>query len=737
MPKNNLEDSVGKMKSKNSENLMVDVYTGIAEKTFTRSPYDPNTYVYPWNPDDLYQKAGDYSIYEDMLNDDQVSANMQIKKDLVLGSGHEIMTEDDGHNDIKTDLEIALNEDTEIPFEEQLEEVITSYDFGFSISEKLFQKRPDGTLSWKQFKTRHPNTWLIHIDDHGNIDKYEQQGTKINFFPDEKSLMHVVNNSRFQNPFGTSDLRAAHAAWFAKRQIIRFYAIFSEKAASPIPVARFNANAPDSAVTKIFNIIKKFQTKTAITIPKEIEVEFLEAKNNGEVYVKGINLFNTFIGRALLIPDLLGFTGEQSNRGGSQALGREQLKLFFLHIARRRKQLEFMVNKHVVKPLVVHNFGFIDSYPKFKLKPLDSEEIYTGAKLWLDATKSKLWKPNDEEINHLRNIANFPEGDVEREEPKPIIGQVPELDKDGNPMPPNPDDNLEPEKPDDKVDNNTDPNKVNNKGKKNFAKVFPEHIGDYYKKVDFALASNLMDVRVKKIENNARPIVNDIVDDLIDQIEKKKIIQKQDITRMDSINIKFKKRLQLAYKKNFKELFKEAQMMARGEIMRKDFAREPIPHDQFLEFLEKETFSAIGDWELELTRGAKTAVLDAMKNGKPLSEVIELIEGSREKSIVSVERWARTKTTEVFNRARKDFFESTGVIQGYQYSAILDGRTTPYCAGLHNKQFKLGEEPPIPGHFNCRSLLIPITIYEEIEPVEKIGRRSVGQFIEEEKGDGF
>lgn len=38
---------------------------------------------------------------------------------------------------------------------------------------------------------------------------------------------------------------------------------------------------------------------------------------------------------------------------------------------------------------------------------------------------------------------------------------------------------------------------------------------------------------------------------------------------------------------------------------------------------------------------------------------------------------------------------------------------------------------------NCRSVLIPITKYEEFEPSETVGKTDIQDFIEENKGDGF
>jgi NAD+--asparagine ADP-ribosyltransferase len=67
----------------------------------------------------------------------------------------------------------------------------------------------------------------------------------------------------------------------------------------------------------------------------------------------------------------------------------------------------------------------------------------------------------------------------------------------------------------------------------------------------------------------------------------------------------------------------------------------------------------------------------------------------------------------------------------------MDDRTSPICEGLHGKVFKSGTEPVPPMHFNCRSLLVPITRFEQWEADEKVGSKSMDQFIEDNKGSGF
>lgn len=336
--------------SQSSTNLMVDTYTGFAEETYFRSPLVPSSYKPPYNSDDIWQRTGDYKIYEDMVNDDQVSVCLQLKKDLVLGSGYDLISTADGQEDIISQLEASLEGNCDKPFVNALEEVITAYEFGFSLSEKIFKVGDDGKLYLKAIRTRHPNSWLLHQNEKGDVERYVQVTSDGPKDIEPRSLIHFVNSSRFQNPYGKSDLRAAYNAWFSKRQVVRYFAIFLEKAASPIPVAKYDSkNAPAGTADELLEILKSFQTKTALSFPKEIELMFLEAKNTGEAYSRAIDIFNMFIGRSLFIPDLLGVSGSETS-GGSFSLGKEQINMFFMHIARRRQSLEALVNRHFIIP---------------------------------------------------------------------------------------------------------------------------------------------------------------------------------------------------------------------------------------------------------------------------------------------------------------------------------------------------------------------------------------------------
>lgn len=76
----------------------------------------------------------------------------------------------------------------------------------------------------------------------------------------------------------------------------------------------------------------------------------------------------------------------------------------------------------------------------------------------------------------------------------------------------------------------------------------------------------------------------------------------------------------------------------------------------------------------------------------------------------------RTNVFEAMNEARFAEFtdpELGGYVEGFEYSAIMDDRTTEFCREMDGKVYAADNEiwdsyrPP--NHFNCRSLLIPIT----------------------------
>lgn len=813
-----------KIRSGGGNNLITGLYTGKVEKSVQGGGLYPRFYERPYNPDDLYKLDNAYKIYEDMGNDDQVHVCEQLKKDLMLASGWDLVPseQDDLHKQIVDEVTFSLLNDPIGPdddsFEDMMEEILSAHKFGFSITEKVFKINGQNQLALSYLKTRHPSSFILHTDDGGNVSRYEQVGSRGSITLDPESIIHYVSNPAFQNPYGTSDLRKAYNAWFTKRQVVKFYGVYLEKAAGATAIGRYDKNAPQSAIDAIFNALKTLQSKTALTIPKEVEIEFLESKHNGEAYYRAINIFNMFIGRALMIPDLLGFQGSETG-GGSYDLGENQILVFFKHLQRRRAKLERAINNHIIRPIVTYNYGEVLNYPRFKFRPIEDKHLVELAKLWVEMSKGKTYEPSEQEINHFRSLVNFPEGEVDRDveitkDKKPSIQEEVEIVKTDEPVL---DESLteedkkkaqesalvsevalngaqvtamlevingvalgtlprksgvailigafgiseetaermmgevgksfvpakieqpEPFFTKGETDGKETKEKISKEEVKQFAKKSP--LGPYAKKVNFKMIETSLDSHQNSILVDSRPVVKKIYDALYEDLKKKRIIETQDLSRFEGIELKHLNELVKVLKTNFKSVYADSQSIAKGEVEKGVYAKKDLPlaDDTFLSVLNDETYQFItDDYAYQVKKKTRLALTEAIKDGHPLSYVTGVLDDEgKALSEVQLERFARTKSTEVMNRARVAYFNESGIVSAYQYSAILDDVTSDICAGLDGKIFPAGSEPIPPLHFNCRSTIVPITKYEKFEVDDEVDGQPIDKFIEENKGEGF
>lgn len=80
-------------------------------------------------------------------------------------------------------------------------------------------------------------------------------------------------------------------------------------------------------------------------------------------------------------------------------------------------------------------------------------------------------------------------------------------------------------------------------------------------------------------------------------------------------------------------------------------------------------------------------------------------------STVQLQTLTRTAITETSNYVSNTTYKlNDDVVQGYQYVATLDSRTSLICARLDGKIYSLNNKnaPQPPQHFNCRSTTIPV-----------------------------
>lgn len=350
---------------------------------------------YNQNPDKLVQRKG-LAVFDYMLNDDQIAAYSGLKKIARLATNYEIFSASSSKKDQKIAAFVrhCLFENMEIPIRVLLYNLLTAVDYGFAIAEKVWKYNSSGkwkgTISYKTISPKSPKGFLFDRDEFGNLKKngivqniynntfssYYELRNKINILPHYpvKKFVLFSYNSRFRNPYGASDLRAAFRNWISKDMNLKFWNMYLERYGSPIPMGTIPPGADSDLTGDFQSALESLQVRSALTIPDGFDVKFLESERTATPgFEKSIGIHNGAMGRAQLVPDLMGLSGGFGT-GGSYGLGKTQYDVFVMMLEYIGLQIEEVVfGKQIIKPLVDANFNNVEKYPTFRFSDVKRE----------------------------------------------------------------------------------------------------------------------------------------------------------------------------------------------------------------------------------------------------------------------------------------------------------------------------------------------------------------------------
>ena len=397
-------------------------------ESYLKSPYYHDSYYFPFNPDPL-ARGNNYKIYDEMKDDDQVKVALSFKKGICINSGWQIRCDrPEVKHFVETDLKrMQESGSLQMSFEDCLWGMFGAYEYGFSIAEPVFKVK-DGYYGFESIRVRPPQSFRFQVQDKGDVTEIIQMTNRGEMFFDPKLFIHHVYQPEYGNPYGRSDLSAVYAPWKAKKFCTKFLAIYLERYAGPMPVGRYPSNWGPDEVAQLAATLKNIQQTTSLAIPEDAMIEFVEAnKNSSDLYIKALDYYNMHIARGLLVPDLLGISGDKTG-GGSYNLGEQQFRMFLSSLEKDRRSLARKITLRLINPLVAANFG-PGIVCDFEFMDYSIDNQPELLKLWADVVKAGVFKPNADEVNYLRRQLKFPEGPVDLTMLKPKIepGAVPEV----------------------------------------------------------------------------------------------------------------------------------------------------------------------------------------------------------------------------------------------------------------------------------------------------------------------
>ncbi len=712
---------------------------GIAD-IFGTSLFAPAEGIQVYNPSALVGRRG-LAIYDEMRRDEQVRSAMQFKKSAVMASGWSLHAPD-GEDDDWEPLALVQEQFDSLGkgeifftgsgFGDKVLEILSAMEYGFSVTEKLWESR-DGVVWLDDMKVRAPHNMFFDIDSHGNITGLRQSDLPL---PIAKFLV-MVYSPYFQNPYGESDLEPAYRAWWTKSNAYKWLAMLLEKHGIPPIFYLYDPEGIDeTSKGRLRTIMERIQAATVGLIPRGGGKDSGEmwspnlASNVDDVFIPALNKFDNDIAKAILVPGLLGFTSDTAE--GSFARADVHFDAFMLVVNKVRETVECIINSGVIKDIVDFNIPGADQYPLFKLNPLTDDVTDVILKSWSDLVSGKVVNPQQEDERHIREALKFPpmseETEAKWDEPEdepPLPDLAPDED-----LPP--EEEIDPEKGEE-----LDPE---------MSLFASRPLNVYERKVNFAqvvkgldaiegqsidrLASDMTSIRDKHIEHLRRSFQ-----------PTQKWVREMEIRGFN----RWRQNLEESMRANL-EFGRER---IRGEIPGAFADAGPA-------FVPAEAVREMRNRALDRSTTVKGRLLDSIRNilingiaaGRTLQDMIPEIEKAFLPYIGNdrvlkngeplkrhtIENIVRTESTRAFNRGRLVEIRQKGArdfVQGVQYSAVIDSRTTSVCRHLDGKIFPpdssdlTGLTPP--NHHMCRSVLVPVLIDEPVEQSDLITPAQVGR----------
>lgn len=685
-----------------------------------------------WNPNKFIERKR-YDGIDEMLDDENIFGILEMKKYLILSTGYRFKikgNEDGSKQELLDFTENNFNVKYRGLLSGDMHQMLSAFEYGFSLSEMLYEKI-DSKIYLTRIKTVPPHSIDFATDEMGNLSEVFQRQTTDShkILPINKMLLYV-HNRRFDNPYGVSDCQRCFRAWASKKMAIKFWGIYMQRFSSPFPVAKVDAQFGDAKVDEMLKILDSIQQTVSLVIPKDADLELLKVGNSSGEYDRAIEKYNQMIARALLIPDLIGYGA--TVKGGSFALGQKHFELFLNIIQFTRQHLEELINEHAIKQLIDINFGKQDEYPKIEFLPYKDESLKDMLDTFMTAVETGMPVVNND-WNALREKIKFPELDLENMDniPQPVanpkkapkteaedLPDVDDVDKDRGEAP---DDNKSaftkqesPLEVDEVIKSYRAPDK-------------------YEKRIDYLSQAKEIEERVNSSVTRIADRFGDIKEQFKNNISRKNIIQEDKFDEIDKLQLKYLGDIRSMMQNTFKASYKAGRKNGREDIAKikedKNFAVKitdinippTLAMEKSQQLIDAQTFQAVGKIKDDVLGKSKQIMITGMKDGLGEREIMAQLDGVFDglimeptpKSIAAqripkpalINTIIRTNINSFYNMGYKQVGDNNPFIALYEFSSILDPRTTEICWDLDGKKYLKSDPiwntitPPL--HYNA------------------------------------
>jgi len=679
-----------------------------------------------WNPDVLLSRKGP-DIYRRMMQDDQVKAVMQFKIDSVISRGwyFDIDPENKDHEEIAAFFKSVIDQ-IRGNFIDKLSAILSALMFGFSVVEKVYMPIDyDGRTYWgiKDLKLRPFDSFNggIIIDQYGNITEVTQIISNVKIPLDK--VIYFVHNPGYDEHYGESDLRAAYRSYWSKDIIIKLQNMHLERHAGGFMWAKVDGNLSKAQADNLKDLVSNVSGSMGAMLPANVELNVINPMNT-DAFERAISQHDKAIAKSVLVPNLLGLTEQGATGSFAQSQTHEQAFLNILSTIDSR--LSEACNEQIFRQLAMWNFGEVD-FPRFKFNKLTREQQVELLKAWGELVGKGAVTKSDSDESHIRTLLDFPakEEPEEIEEVPAVPGEKEAPVSEGEVESIGQDKPTEDEKQKEEEDDDDQKSKFIDK--------------PWLRRLDFKKIERELDSADEKHVKELNDVMGQVKISLQKQIST--IVGQRSLGNVKpnefgtiAIPKKYINELKTVMRTNLQDVIDTQYEQAKTEVPKKEF-KKVIPSGmdktQIERFFKSKTdFFITGVLQQDVLNATLQVLQNSIKYDKTLKDTMSALD--EDTKLVSVlpttdvagrpvniplrlENIVRTNTGDALNQARQALFtspEMQGFVIAFEYSAVMDDRTTDICDTLNGRIKKDWSNYTPPNHYMCRSILVPINIFD-------------------------
>lgn len=619
--------------------------------------------------------------YRDMLRDGTVEALFNILTMPILASEYDIKPADES-TEAKTQADFVRNNllsesykgGIETPFNLFLDQSMMALVDGFQVWEKVYRLN-NNRYELKKLALRDSRSVEIQSDlkeGYQGIRQTQEDGSTV-YIPAYKTFLFTPGK-RYDPYYGRSIFTALWRNYDKKWKLEYLDSIALQNDAIKPKVLKNTGNTlaktDDKVMSKVLNVLSRLgKVNSTATLPPNYELEVLNSE--GRDPHQSIERQNSEMARVFLANFmLLGSQGTSST--GSFALSDTQAKMFRMSLESVMNKLAAHINQYIIADLIDINFSELH-YPVFAFEKMDNEVV--GAIFNAFTTMIQKDRMSDAMASEIEDATATRLGfDVEK-----IKRQRTEQSE-------NTESNAGKEKEADGTST----------GQRTMSDKHNHEPSESLKKLD---------VRWQELEkrflDQIRPVYEAVAEEVSQEVTNSKLVSDIDAVVFP-----------VEYRRTLVSFFKQGYQI--GKISASDETSKPAAKNG--NDLTKAAVEYI-NWIIEkqqddLTNYAKSLVMDRVV----LDD--EQIDYSAEISKLIL-AWFATKLmdtasyaiAQAVNSGRNSVWDDDDVLE---FSAILDGRTSPGCSALDGKvmtwkEWQAYPEYIPPRHFNCRSTFVKIS----------------------------